>query len=171
MTPIRIAERANRRYYQNAERAIRCDESARFWARFAMGGWTMGRRLKLTPEMIERICTFVRMGLPYEVAARAAGIGPSTFYRWKALGERARSGIYREFWEALNEAEAVAEATLVARIFEESKKNWQAAAWMLKQRFPERWGRGDLIRYESDIGKALAEILERLADRGGAEHD
>ena len=131
----------------------------------------MGRRSKLTPEVQEKICEYVRQGLTYEIAARAAGISESTFYRWRERGERARSGKFREFWEALKRAEAEAEQRLVERILAASSDTWQAAAWMLERRYPDRWGRKDRVRHETDFGDALAQVLERLADRGGAEDD
>ena len=128
----------------------------------------MGRRSKLTPEVQEKICEYVRLGATYEVAARAAGIDESTFYRWKALGEKARSGKYREFFKALRRAEAEGETHHLEVIASEGPTG---SKWILARRHPERWG--DRMRHEvkTDVGDALAEILERLADRGGAEDD
>lgn len=131
----------------------------------------MGRRSKLTPEVQEKICEYVRQGLTYEIAARAAGISESTFYRWRERGEKARGGKFREFWEALKRAEAEAEQRLVERILSASSDTWQAAAWILERRYPDRWGRKDRVKHETDFGDALAQVLERLADRGGAEDD
>ncbi|NOZ27976.1 MAG: transposase [Chloroflexi bacterium] len=132
----------------------------------------MGRRTKLTPEVQEKICNFVRQGLTYEVAARAAGISESTFYRWRRRGEGARSGKFRQFWEALKKAEAEAESSLVQQIQKEARGGtWQAAAWILERRYPERWAKRDRVEHEHSVGDALAQVLERLADRGGAEDD
>ena len=131
----------------------------------------MGRRSKLTPEVQEKICNYVRQGLTYEIAARAAGISESTFYRWRERGEKARRGKYREFWEALKKAEAEAEQVLVQRILDASNDTWQAAAWILERRHPERWARKDRVKHETDFGDALAQVLERLADRSGPEDD
>ena len=131
----------------------------------------MGRRTKLTDAVQEKVCEYIRQGLTYEVAARAAGISESTFYRWRERGESARSGRYREFWEALKRAEAVAELRLVQRVHAASKDTWQAAAWILERRHPDRWGRKDRMRHETDFGEALAQVLERLADQGDtADH-
>lgn len=131
----------------------------------------MGRRSKLTEEVQEKVCEYVRQGLTYEVAARAAGISESTFYRWRERGEKARKGKFRKFWEALKRAEAEGEQALVRRILSASNDTWQAAAWILERRYPDRWGRRDRVRHETDFGDALAQVLERLADRGGAEDD
>ena len=132
----------------------------------------MGRRSKLTPEVKEKICGYVRQGLSFEAAARLAGISESTFYRWRHWGENARSGIFREFWEELKKAEVEAEAALVNYIRTEAQSGtWQAAAWILERRYPERWGKRERVEHEHGVGDALAQVLERLADRGGAEDD
>lgn len=39
--------------------------------------------------MHDRLCRAVRMGVPYEIAARAAGIGKKTFLTWRKKGEEA----------------------------------------------------------------------------------
>ena len=48
---------------------------------------TVMRPAKLTPNVVERIEKAVSLGVSYDEAARAAGIHPSTFYRWRARGE------------------------------------------------------------------------------------
>ena len=105
-----------------------------------------GRRTKLTRERIERICEQVRKGVPYETAARLAGIDPSTFYRWKRRGEQAKRGLYREFWEALQQADAEAEATLI----EETKKEKGGPRWILERRWPERWGQRVDVKWSGE---------------------
>ncbi|RME07092.1 MAG: hypothetical protein D6803_04830 [Anaerolineae bacterium] len=107
----------------------------------------MARRTKLTPERTKRICDQVRKGVPYETAARLAGIDPSTFYRWKARGERAKRGLYREFWEALQQADAEAEAALI----EETKKERGGPRWILERRWPERWGQKVDVKFEGTV--------------------
>ena len=53
----------------------------------------MARPSKLTPELMERIVRAVRAGNYPKVAARAAGISPTTYYRWMSEGEKATRGI------------------------------------------------------------------------------
>lgn len=69
-----------------------------------------GRRKILTPETIKTMCDQVELGQPYEYAWVAVGASESSFYRWKAQGEKdAEEGvesIEREFWEALTQAHA-----------------------------------------------------------------
>jgi hypothetical protein len=47
----------------------------------------MGRPTKLTPERHRRIVEAIRAGCYAEVAARAAGIVPSTYYDWLQRGQ------------------------------------------------------------------------------------
>lgn len=81
----------------------------------------MARPTKLTPEVIERICNGIRHGLTYQDAARHAGIGKSTFYRWKAKAENAKSGLFRELREAIKKANVEAEGHLLGIIQKTAK--------------------------------------------------
>lgn len=47
----------------------------------------MPRESKLTDEIQQKICDEIRRGLPIVRAARAAGIGEVTFYRWMKQGD------------------------------------------------------------------------------------
>lgn len=110
-----------------------------------------GRRTKLTPKVQERIINAVRAGLRYKEAAQVAGIDESTFYNWKKRGAQAKSGLYFEFYQALKRAEAEGEFALIARIQQEaSNGTWQAAAWILERRHPERWGRRMTLAGDKD---------------------
>lgn len=97
-----------------------------------------GRKTKLTPETTDKICNLIRAGHYFNTAAAAAGVGESTFQAWKAKGEKAKGGAFRDFWEAVKEAEAGSELLLVDRILKEGGA--KGALEILKRRFPERWG-------------------------------
>src|SRR5947199_10829600 len=76
-------------------------------------GVIVARPTKLTPEVTERIVQAVKAGNYVHVAAQAAGISPSTFYRWMERGERESDGIYAEFYTAVRRAEGEAEVQAV----------------------------------------------------------
>jgi DNA invertase Pin-like site-specific DNA recombinase len=100
-----------------------------------------GRRLKLTPKLQDRIVGLIELGNYDYVAAQAAGIGKSTFYRWLERGEKAQSGIYREFWEAVTAAQAKAEVVNLGRIMKAAANgSTQDARWFLERKAPDRWG-------------------------------
>ena len=129
----------------------------------------MGRKTKLTPEIQDTICNWLKLGYYQEDAAVMAGIAPSTFYDWlkkgaeedskqeqiKALG----SGdsplpainedsdielvyIYSEFSEAVARARAEAEGAHIKNIRRAADNGtWQASAWFLERSFPKKWGK------------------------------
>lgn len=108
-----------------------------------------GRPVKLTPELIQEICRVIRAGNYIETAAAYAGISKSTLYDWLRRGKRAKSGIYRQFSDAVQKALAESEIRDVMIIAKAAEENWQAAAWRLERKFPERWGRKE--RVQADI--------------------
>jgi len=101
-----------------------------------------GAPTKLTPELQTKIVAFIRAGGYVETAAAAAGINKSTFYDWLKRGAAQKAGPYREFSDAVEKAAAESEMADVARINKAAQDGvWQAAAWRLERKFPERWGR------------------------------
>ena len=111
-----------------------------------------GRKTKLTPELIKRICDCVSKGNYISTACKTVGIGESTYYDWLKRAEEGDTGIFGEFAKAAKQAEAQAEAELLATVREAATtdKNWLAAMTLLERRHPERWGRKDrsLIQIE-----------------------
>lgn len=120
----------------------------------------MGRHTKLTKPRHEGIVRMIASGSYSEIAARANGVGPSTFYAWMKRGENAEvddkgkpidfdDERYVEFREAVKEAEAKAEVLAVGRIQQAAASGtWTASAWYLERKYPDRWGRKDHLRTE-----------------------
>lgn len=130
-----------------------------------------GRPEKLTPELQQKIVDAIRMGAYIETAAAYAGINKSTLYDWMKRGARAKSGKYKEFSNAIEKALAESEMRDLAVIAKASRENWQAAAWRLERKFPDRWGRR---KAKSEIAKIEAEtefIREKTRLLKGAEKD
>jgi hypothetical protein len=100
--------------------------------------------LTLTPTLQKDVCDLVRLGVAPREAAAAKGIDSETFGEWMTngrLGGRGR-GRYTAFVRALEEAEAIAEATMIGRVQRAASDGvWQAAAWLAERRFPGRWTR------------------------------
>lgn len=120
----------------------------------------MARPSKFTPEVQQRLCDAIRAGNYYEAACGYAGVDYSNFRRWIEKGEKAKSGPYREFCEAIQKAAADAEATIVAQWRQHIPENWQAARDFLARRFPERWGQRDTLT----VLKKLASDLDKMTD-------
>ncbi|MGH7470352.1 MAG: hypothetical protein ACRENP_20610 [Longimicrobiales bacterium] len=68
----------------------------------------MGRKTKLTPTVHERIVKAIRGGNYYVTAAAYAGVAERTFYDWMRRGEKSTKGIYFDFYQAVQLADAEA---------------------------------------------------------------
>ena len=148
----------------------------------------MARPTKLTPEVKDRILQAVRAGNYAEAASRSAGIAPSTFYRWLDRGSSEEHGIYRDFRDAIQRAEAEAEVHAVALVRRAMNADWRAALSYLERRHPARWRRhhsteltgkdGGPIRTERvsevDLSKLSDEelnLLEEMMSRATPDDD
>jgi len=135
----------------------------------------MARPVKLDEELLKRIISCIRAGNYLETAAAYGGISKDTLYRWLRQGSRAKSGIYREFSDAVEKAMAEAEVRDVAIIAKAAEEQWQAAAWRLERKYPDRWGRKDKLSaeltgkdggpIELDAKAALAARLDAMSKR------
>lgn len=96
-----------------------------------------------TPETREKILGALRAGNYRVAACKFAGISDETFRRWMNAG-KAGQPEYVDFVEQVKQAEAQAEASLVATIRKAAGDHWQAAAWLLERKYVTRWGRRDL---------------------------
>lgn len=101
---------------------------------------------KLTPAVQERICEMIRLGNFAAVSARVAGISEQTLYNWIKWGREQGSGPYYDFWKAVEQADADAEAALVAEIKRHAPNDWRASAEVLRRRYRRNWG--DVVRQE-----------------------
>lgn len=142
-----------------------------------------GRQTKLTPEITKRVCEYILQGNSYEVAAQLAGISERSFHRWKARGQKEKSGRYWQFWQEVSDAIAKSEAIHVQNVLKAATQSkfltetthiersdgteetrtvrkeilpdWGASKWMLSKRFPERWGTKKAIELSTEDGKPL----------------
>lgn len=120
----------------------------------------------LTPQRSEVICEAISDGATREVAASAAGVGESTLYQWLKKG---RDGVepYVEFAEAIEKADAEGELSNIRTIKTASTSTWQAAAWLLERKHPERWGRRDRMEVTGKDGAPVAQVVTyRIPDNG-----
>ncbi len=136
---------------------------------------------KLTPETQRRIYQAIRAGNYKEVACQFAGISGTTLRNWVNRGKESREKgndkcRYYYFLRGLEEAEAEAEVRNVAVIQKAAEKQWQASAWILERRHPERWARNDKqrleVKAEVDVNDTssrdrLQGILDGIAQRLG----
>ena len=116
---------------------------------------TAGRPTKLTSELQSRIVQAIQAGNYIETAAAYAGISKNTLFDWLRRGAREKERVagkprarvrkeeapYVEFSDSVEKALAEAEVRDVVNVMKAADGGqWQAAAWRLERKFPERWG-------------------------------
>lgn len=110
-----------------------------------------GRPSKLTLKLTREIAHLLSQGNFVETACDAVGIAKSTFYAWMELGELSENTEHVKFSDAIKRAVATAEIVSVGDV-RDKVDNWQAQAWWLERRYPDRWGnRGKQI--QEHVGK------------------
>lgn len=111
----------------------------------------MARPSKLTPEVQTLVVEMLQAGNFIETAAAAAGIDRDTIRQWLKRGARAKSGKFRRFRDEVVKAMAESEAGLIALVGNAAiggdgvRGQWQAAAWLLERKFPEKYARRQKI--------------------------
>lgn len=133
-----------------------------------------GRPSLLTPELIAEVATFLPRALYTSTVCGVLGISRQSWYYWMRRGEkesrrlerrpdavpRESEAIYLEFFVAVRRSLAEAAIEAVAVIREAAHTHWQAAAWLLERRYPERWSiqRRELIK----LRREMKELRDRL---------
>lgn len=101
---------------------------------------------KLTDDIVNKICEAIKLGMTYEDASVFAGVTRRTFQNWLKEG-RAGNEKYREFLEKIENAEVTGMAVNLSNIHKASQAgSWQAGAWLLERRHPEKFGRNIEVR-------------------------
>ena len=98
-----------------------------------------GRRTKLTIDLVDRICDFIRAGNYQKVAAANCGIKERTWYHWLERAREAKRPTIqqRHLLQSVAMADAQWEALHVQRIM--ASRDPKVSLEMLARRHPERW--------------------------------
>lgn len=146
-----------------------------------------GRPTKFSRELADKVLGFIRAGAYMETAAAAAGISKDTLYAWLRDGARGKNPDLAAFSDAVEKAAAEAELRDLLTIGKAAQggevlrdvtitrpdgttqrdrqlapPQWQAAAWRLERKFPDRYGVARRIRAE--VEKELEGVLDRLQE-------
>ena len=93
---------------------------------------------KLTKDGIQTALRLCRAGLPDCQIAAALGVRAETFSIWR---NHPKTENQTQLSKAMKKADAAREAALVTRIMRASDDTWQAAAWLLERRYPDRYAK------------------------------
>lgn len=103
-----------------------------------------GRPTVLTDAITQKLCEEIEAGNTFSTSCRTVGVAVRSFYHWRRTGkQRAEAGkdesdIFVRFYHAIDMAEAKAERAALEVI--RNANTWQAAAWYLERRYPDKWG-------------------------------
>ena len=123
------------------------------------GKHPLGRPTKLTPEVQTTIVNALASGVYLETAASVAGISRDTLNAWLKNGAQCKSGVQKDFSDAIKKALATAETRLVDTVNLASQQQWQAAMTLLERRWPQRWGR---VERHENTGEGGGPIVVRV---------
>ena len=98
-----------------------------------------GRPMKLTRELITKVAATVASGCYLDTAARFHGVSKASFHDWMKRGHEQQRGIYRDFLDAIEVAQAKADVRDHALIAAAAAKDWKASEVHLKLRHPGRY--------------------------------
>lgn len=129
--------------------------------------------IKFTTETTEKICAAIRMGNYLDTSCAYAGVSYELVQYWLRQGNR-KDGYpkYKEFAEKMAQSLAYAEINSVSKISKAGETSWQAEAWRLERRFPEKWAKREYTENKHKIeildkehmDRILHEDLEQLVD-------
>jgi hypothetical protein len=103
---------------------------------------------KFDEGIAQRILSAIQVGSYMEVAASAAGISKVTLLDWLRRGARRQTPELAKFSTDFAMAETNAEVLALGFITKAAiRGQWQAAAWRLERKHPERWGRRDHLEH------------------------
>lgn len=140
-------------------------------------GWWKKRpnpTLLLSESVIEQITGYLRVGAYPETAAAAAGVARKTYLSWLQRGAAAiakrdaghplteSERLHASLVERTQQALAEAEIRDLERIDAAAARGiWQAAAWRLERRWPQRYAQRQLLS-EDTLTKLNAEIRREI---------
>ena len=132
-----------------------------------------GQPTKLTDTVQAKVLEALRAGSYKTVAAAYAGVSVSSIYHWLEWGEAdleaEKESIYADFFQAVKKAEADHEVTallVLDRAASTGKGSWQAAAWKLERKHPDRWGRRQRVEglTPEEFDEQLANLEDELSE-------
>ncbi len=139
-----------------------------------MARFVEGSSPLLTQGLIERLSAAIRRGAYVETAAALCGISKDSFYRWLRMAETDEAtALIRKLSDAVKRAMADAEMRDLDVIDNAAQQGqWQAAAWRLERKYPQKWGRQAKLQSEHsgpkgrpiEVNASRANLKKIIAD-------
>ena len=124
-----------------------------------------GRKVKLTPALIESIVKKLNVGAYAKYVAISEGITERTYYLWLERGAKAEKlwelgkkipeteVLFLQFLQSVRQAEANANIILTTMVFSKGNEDWKAALEMLARKWPEDWARKDYVDFKGSVDR------------------
>jgi hypothetical protein len=102
----------------------------------------IGRRSKITDQLVEDFCNFVGMTGSIEYAIKATGIGRETYYRWaRTVHDGGGSQIQKSLIRRVEAALANPKLRCEQLLSKHCQNHWRAITWWLSRKYPNEYGR------------------------------
>ena len=123
----------------------------------------IGRKIKLTPQLIEEFAKKLTIGAYAKYVAMSEGITERTYYLWLERGARAEKLweinkkipeselLFFQFFQSVRQSEATAQVTLTAMVFSQAKEDWKAAMELMARKWPEQWAKKEYVDFKGTI--------------------
>jgi len=128
----------------------------------------VGRKTTYNEIVKNRIIDALLKGHFISEACALAGISTASFYKWYNLGLDG-DPVYKEFSDAIDEAQAQAVTDALTDIREAGRDDWRAAAWFLERR-SRKWAKNLEVEISGNPEKPV-EIELRWADDLGKDKE
>ena len=102
--------------------------------------------MKYTPQTIDGICRYLRVGNSQRDSALLGGIAESTFYEWMKEAE---------FSECIKKAELECKARNIAIIQKAAETTWQAGAWWLERKYSSEFALKQINEWQGKNGEPI----------------
>mgnify|MGYP001124605888 FL=1 len=130
-----------------------------------------GVRFKFEDEQIwARLSQALSVGAYIEDACVFAGISSRQYRRWRELAEKGVEP-YAERWIEIQKSEAQA---IVRNLFNiqnaANSGTWQASAWILERKYPEKYARKDFVQitegndYDVELFWSDGNVFEEMSE-------
>ena len=141
----------------------------------------IGRPSILTDELVKKVSSLILAGAYIETACAAVGFSKKLYFEWLKLAANLRQllvneeeetdieelktirkkiamidPIYLQFSDSIQKAVVESELRDLMRIDAAAVKSWQAAAWKLERKHPQRWSRNQKIEHTGEVKQNVA---------------